>query len=109
MKRVTGVGGIFFKARDEQGMRDWYERHLGITPAPDGHVSFRWRELEDPQREAMTAWDIFPANTTYFDPSRAPFMINYRVANLEELLSALREEGVPVDDRVEEYEYGKFG
>jgi len=109
MKRVTGVGGIFFKSENPENLYQWYERHLGIMREPHGQgASFEWREAEDPQRKGMTVWSIFPRETKYFDPSRANFMINYRVDDLDALLIALKEEGVDVDPRREDYDYGRF-
>ena len=109
MKRVTGIGGIFFKAKDPTRLHDWYHAHLGIAPRADGTVAFEWREKDEPDRVGFTVWSPFPHDTRYFDPSAAPFMINYRVADLDALLAKLRAEGVDVEDRVEEYEYGRFG
>jgi predicted enzyme related to lactoylglutathione lyase len=108
MSRVTGIGGIFFKAQNPDQLQSWYERHLGITPGKDGSVAFPWRDVSDPERKAHTVWAPFPADTSYFEPSRVPFMINYRVENLDKLLGLLREEGVKVDDKREESEFGKF-
>ncbi len=109
MKRVTGIGGIFFKSKDPEGLREWYREHLGIeSDGANGAASFHWREADDPEREGLTVWSAFPDNTSYFDPSKAPFMINYRVANLDWLLAQLREEGVAVDPKIEEYDYGRF-
>ncbi len=109
MKRVTGIGGIFFKTQNPDQMKAWYQEHLGIQPGSDGYVAFRWRETDDPEREGYTAWSLFRDDTSYFDPSPAPFMINYRVADLHGLLDQLRKEGVEVIDKVEEYEFGRFG
>ena len=109
MDRVTGIGGIFIKAKDPERMRDWYRNHLGFPIADWGGVAFEWEETRTPGRRGMTIWNLFPAASTYFDPSSAPFMVNYRVDNLERVLADLRAEGCPVDDRVEESEYGKFG
>lgn len=110
MKRVTGVGGIFFKAKDPMTLSAWYERHLGIKPASEGENSamFKWRDSENPDQEGMTVWSLFPQNTTYFNPSAAPFMVNYRVEDLDGLLDALRAEGVTIDPKREDYEYGRF-
>ena len=114
MERVTGIGGIFFKARDPRQMMAWYSRHLGIGTDPGAdadatYTEFTWREEEPPQRPGSTVWTLFPQDTHYFDPSASPFMINYRVADLDALLAQLCAEGVTVDERVEEYEYGRFG
>jgi predicted enzyme related to lactoylglutathione lyase len=108
MKRVTGLGGLFFKAKDPKAMYQWYEQHLGIKGTPGSGAMFQWRDAEDPSKEGITVWSIFPENTKYFAPSSAPFMMNFCVDNLDELLKALREEGVSVDPKVEEHEYGKF-
>ena len=108
MKRVTGIGGIFFKAKDPEHLKQWYSRHLGIHPKPDGCVSFDWREADQPDQPGRTAWAPFPQDTDYFNPSHAPFMINYLVENLDALLAELRKEGVKVEDKIEEYEYGRF-
>ena len=109
MKRVTGIGGVFFKSQDPKQLKGWYQEHLGITPDKDGYIQFEWREKDDPERVGLTVWEAFPHDTKYFDPSAKPFMVNFRVANLHALLDLLRKEGVQVDDKVEEYEYGKFG
>jgi catechol 2,3-dioxygenase-like lactoylglutathione lyase family enzyme len=109
MARVTGIGGVFFKARDPEGLRAWYRRHLGLDIQPWGGVAFRWRDGEQPGQDGVTVWTIFPSDTNYFAPSDAAFMINYRVANLRSVLDELRAEGCVVDDKIEESEFGKFG
>lgn len=107
--RVTGVGGIFFKSDDPAKLYQWYEQHLGIHPAPDGTgAAFEWRDAEDADIKGMTVWSIFPRNTKYFEPSSSPFMINYRVDDLDALLEALKKEGVQVDPHREDYDYGRF-
>jgi predicted enzyme related to lactoylglutathione lyase len=106
--RVTGIGGIFFKTQHPEKLKTWYCDHFGFVPSSDGSVIFEWHELDDPGRQGYTVWGPFPKNTRYFEPSQAPFMINYRVENLDQLLEQLRSAGVEVDDRVEEYEYGRF-
>lgn len=109
MKRVTGIGGLFFKSKDPHRLKEWYARHLDIKAEDDGTVRFWWRDDENPEDRGCTVWSPFPHNTTYFEPSKASFMFNYRVADLDSLLEQLRKEGVTVEDRVEEYEYGRFG
>jgi len=105
MKRVTGIGGVFFKAKDPDQLREWYRTHLGIESEKWG-CAFQWSD--DPQKDGgCTAWNIFPDSTKYFDPSTQPFMINFRVANLEELVTALRAEGVDVP-KVDDSDFGKF-
>lgn len=107
MKRVTGLGGVFFKADNPEKLYEWYEHHLGLK-REGGGVIFRWRGAEDKKQEGMTVWSIFPRESTYFDPSKAPFMLNYRVENLDAILDALRAEGVTIDPHREDYDYGRF-
>ncbi|MFN8179603.1 MAG: VOC family protein [bacterium] len=109
MPRVTGIGGIFFKARDPDALRAWYRRHLGLDIQEWGGVTFVWNPPDAPAPNGATVWSIFPADTKYFDPSPSPFMINYRVEDLDALLAALRAEGCAVDEKVESTEYGRFG
>lgn len=108
LKRVTGIGGVFFKARDAAALREWYKRHLGIDVQEWGGAALNWKDDPDAQN-GVTAWSIFEDSSKYFQPSPAPFMVNYRVADLAALLAALREEGCQVDDRMDESEFGKFG
>jgi predicted enzyme related to lactoylglutathione lyase len=108
MKRVTGIGGVFFKARDAAKLRAWYEQHLGFKIEDYGGTHFKWRDANDPEKTGSTVWSIFPEDTLYFDPSQKPYMINYRVEDLDALLEQLRDEGVEVEDRIEEQEYGRF-
>jgi predicted enzyme related to lactoylglutathione lyase len=108
MKRVTGIGGIFFKARDPKALGEWYRKHLGIAVEPWGGTAFRW--ADDPRvAQGSTVWSPFEHDTAYFAPSTAGFMINYRVDDLHALLAVLRAEGCAVDDKIEESEFGKFG
>ena len=109
MKRVTGIGGIFFKGRDPQALGAWYKQHLGIDVQDWGGTSFDWTDDEGKPVGGTTAWLIASADSDSFAPSTAPFMVNYRVADLPALLAALREEGCNVEDKLEESEYGKFG
>lgn len=110
MKRVTGLGGVFFKTNDPKKIKEWYEKHLGMKMDAYG-FSFQWKELDKPEAKspAVTAWSPFKDDTTYFKPSAKDYMFNYRVENLEELLKVLREEGVTVVGEMQEYPYGKFG
>jgi len=109
MKRVTGIGGVFFKAKDPERLRVWYQKHLGLEFDANGVVIFGCSVNEEERKTVQTVWSLFPSDTKYFDPSSAPFMINYRVENLAGLLERLRNEGVEVDEGVEEYDYGRFG
>ncbi|MCE4553438.1 VOC family protein [Roseateles cellulosilyticus] len=106
MKRVTGIGGIFFKSRDPKALAEWYRQHLGLDVNDWGGAAFRWA---DDSASGMTLWTPFKEDTGYFAPSDAPFMVNFRVADLHGLLAALRAEGCDVQDKVDESEYGKFG
>ena len=107
MRRVTGIGGIFFKAKDPSALYAWYEKHLGIRQETEGFgVSFQWKDDHD--GSGMTIWSIFKAESKYFDPSPSPFMINFRVDNLDALMEALKSEGVEIDTKRDEADYGKF-
>lgn len=107
--RVTGIGGIFFKSKDPKALAAWYQRHLGIPLEDWGGAVFSWKGPQNPDGVGTTVWSPFKADTTYFAPSEASFMVNYRVADLHALLAVLRAEGVQVDEKVDESEFGKFG
>ena len=107
MKRVTGIGGVFFKAKDPAKLRDWYKTHLGIDVQKFGGATFRWGDSADDPANAKSAWYVGTGSN--FKPSEAPFMINYRVADLRGLLKVLREEGCQVLDKVDESKFGIFG
>ncbi len=109
MKRVTGIGGVFFKAKNPDSLRAWYRRHLGIEVEAWGGHAFRWRSESSPEGNGTTAWAIVSPDSRYFGPRSSPFMINYRVDSLKALLAALRAEGCAVDSDMQESEYGKFG
>jgi predicted enzyme related to lactoylglutathione lyase len=107
MKKVTGLGGVFFKSDDTKGMNDWYAKNLGLPTSTYG-TTFEWRQADDPTKEGSTSWCTFPQDSKYFDPSTKPFMINYRVEDLAALLEELKKENVTIVDEVAEYDYGKF-
>lgn len=109
MNRVTGIGGIFIKAKDPDTLRSWYRKHLGFDIQDWGGVTFLWQPPEKPEPNGATIWNIFPENSDYFDPSVASFMVNYRVEDLASFLAQLRAEGCEVDTKTEESEFGKFG
>ena len=111
MKHITGIGGIFFKANDPAKLAAWYRKHLGLEVEDFGGVIFRENETssEAPKRQSYTVWSPFPADTDYFAPREKPFMITFRVADLDALLAQLRREGVKVDERTEKSEFGYFG
>jgi predicted enzyme related to lactoylglutathione lyase len=105
--RVLGIGGVFLKSQDQDRLSTWYASNLGIEVGPyGGH--FKWRAHDDPGREHLTAWSIFPSTSTYFDPSTAPFMINYIVDDLDALLEKLSRSGVRIDPKREDHDYGRF-
>ncbi|WP_226389432.1 VOC family protein [Penaeicola halotolerans] len=105
MKKVTGIGGVFFKCEDREKMRAWYAEHLGIHSEEWGGV-FEWRDKTNPDIEGYTAWSPFKQETRYFDPSKQDFMINYRVDDLEALAAELKKAGI---EEVGEREYSDFG
>lgn len=107
MKKVTGIGGIFFKSKDPKKITEWYQTHLGLDTNPFG-ATFEWYENKDSDNKAQTQWTPFPENTKYFEPTEQNFMINYRVENLEVLVEELTKAGVTILDKIETYDYGKF-
>jgi catechol 2,3-dioxygenase-like lactoylglutathione lyase family enzyme len=109
MKRVTGIGGIFFKAKNPAALRAWYREHLGIEVHEWGGCPFPWRTDDNPEGNGATIWSVMGADADYFAPSESSFMINYRVGDLHALLAVLRAEGCTVDDKTQESEFGKFG
>ena len=109
MARVTGIGGIFFKAQDPIALRAWYQRHLGVDVKPWGGAAFRWGDAEGRPVNGTTAWSIGSRDSNDYAPSTASFMINYRVDDLDALLAQLRAEGCNVLDQTDSSEFGKFG
>jgi catechol 2,3-dioxygenase-like lactoylglutathione lyase family enzyme len=120
--RVIGIGGIFFKSGDHMQLRNWYAEHLGIDHGSDGAM-FKWMPVPDaappadrsaatestaPGEEHLTIWSIFPAASKYFDPSSAPFMINYIVDDMDAVLARLAGGGVRIDPKREDHDYGRF-
>jgi predicted enzyme related to lactoylglutathione lyase len=109
MKRVTGIGGIFFKAKDPKALQAWYKEHLGVDVQPWGGAAFDWTDDAGKPVGGTTAWNIASMQSDQFAPSTAPFMVNYRVADLDALIKALKGEGCNVLEKVDDSEYGKFG
>jgi catechol 2,3-dioxygenase-like lactoylglutathione lyase family enzyme len=105
--RILGIGGIFFKSADRDQMRAWYAQHLGLADKGSGAM-LPWREHDDPQKEHVTVWSVFPATTDYFGPGNAPFMINYIVDDMDALLDRLKQEGVKIDPKRMDESYGRF-
>jgi len=108
MKRVTGIGGIFFKAKDAPSLQAWYKRHLGIDVQVWGGAAFDWTDAEGKPVAGTTAWSIESQGSDHFAPSSAHFMVNYRVEDLHALVQALKDEGCDVLEKIDESEYGKF-
>lgn len=106
-KRVTGIGGIFFKAKNPKQIREWYKTHLGFETNSYGCV-FEWYQGADSTKKGFSQWSPFSERTKYFEPSTKDFMINYRVENLVDLVEQLKKEGVTVTDTIVSVEYGKF-
>jgi predicted enzyme related to lactoylglutathione lyase len=109
MKRVTGIGGIFFNAKDPVALRAWYQRHLGIDVQAWGGAAFAWADAAGNATTGTTIWSVGAADSNPFAPSTSTFMVNYRVDDLAGLLQALRDEGCNVLDKMDDSEYGKFG
>ena len=107
MKKVTGLGGVFFKCNDPKEMNDWYAKNLGLETSEYG-TTFEWRQADDPSKTGSTSWCAFAQDSKHFDPSTKPFMINYRVENLVALLEELKKDNVTIVDEIAAYDYGKF-
>lgn len=107
MKRVTGIGGIFFKSKDPKALNEWYRTHLGVETSAYG-AQFWWNKQEQSHQDGYTLWNPFPDTTKYFEPSEKEYMINYTVEDLEALVAELRKENVTILDEIAVFEYGKF-
>ncbi|MEY4875027.1 MAG: hypothetical protein RL708_176 [Bacteroidota bacterium] len=107
MKRVTSIGGIFFKCKDPKKIREWYKTHLGLNTNQYGAV-FEWRQATDSTKKGFSQWSPAKESTKYFEPSTKEFMINYRVYNLKVLVDELKKEGVTITDTIQTFDYGKF-
>ena len=113
IKRVTGIGGVFFKSKDPEKLKEWYVKHLGVPLIKEGpnesYVIFNWQEQANEKRKGYTLWGPFKEDTEYMRPSKKEFMFNFTVDNLKDILEILREEGVQVFNEIEENREGKFG
>lgn len=107
MKKVTGIGGIFFKCKEPVKMKEWYAQKLGLVTNEYGSL-FEFRMSDAPHEKAYLQWSTMEENSGHFQPSSKPFMINYRVVHIEKLVEELKADGVEVLDEIESYEYGKF-
>jgi predicted enzyme related to lactoylglutathione lyase len=107
MQKITGIGGVFFKARNPQQLMEWYDRHLGLK-FQNGFIQLKW--ADDPNKTTgSTTLAMFKEDSTYFNPGEKPYMINFRVSDLRTLLTELREKGVTIAGDMQEYDYGRFG
>jgi len=108
MRRVTGIGGVFFKAKDAPALQAWYKRHLGVDVQAWGGAAFDWVDADGKPAGGTTAWLIVPEDSEQFAPGKASFMVNYRVEDLHALVAALKAEGCNVLEKIDDSEYGKF-
>jgi predicted enzyme related to lactoylglutathione lyase len=108
MERVTGIGGVFFKAKDPKALAAWYEKHLGIAFGGQSYATFSWKNDQNPEGIGETVFSFFKQDSDYFAPSTSPFMINFRVKDLDAVLAVLKEEGI-AGEKAPSEEYGKFG
>lgn len=106
-KKVTGIGGLFFKCQSPAEMRNWYKQNLGLVTNEYGSL-FEFRAADNPDKKAYAQWSPMAQNTNYFEPSQKEFMVNFRVENIESLVEELKAADVTVCDEIETYEYGKF-
>ena len=107
MKKVTGIGGIFFKCKDAAAIKEWYKQHLGFNTDQYG-TTFECGSNNASDQKVLTQWSPFSETTKYFEPSVKEFMTNYRVENLVLLVEQLKKDGVTVLDEIETFDYGKF-
>lgn len=107
MKKVKGIGGIFFKCKDPEKVKDWYREHLGMNTDEYG-TNFVSRDDDEPSVKTFLQWSPFSDKTDYFSPGEKDFMINYRVEDLSALIEELKTEGVKIIHEIKEYPYGKF-
>ncbi|HEY7289068.1 MAG TPA: VOC family protein [Vicinamibacterales bacterium] len=105
--RVLGIGGVFFKSANQQQMKDWYAKHLGLADGGHGAM-LPWREKDNPDNEQTTVWSIFPGNTKYFEPGQASFMLNYIVDDLDAVLDRMAKDGARIDPKRQDESYGRF-
>ena len=107
MARVTGIGGVFLRSNDSKALAKWYAEHLGIQLSDFNGTAFQWSD-EIPAGTGMTAWSAFPQDTQYFGEGQQAAMINYRVDDLDTLLTQLAAAGVWIDPKRDDQPYGRF-
>lgn len=103
MERVTGIGGVFFRSRDPDALKKWYDRNLGVDVTPQDYDSPCWRQKEGP-----TVFEPFPADTDYFGDPAKQWMLNFRVRDLDLMVAQLRSAGIEVEVDPEKYPNGRF-
>jgi predicted enzyme related to lactoylglutathione lyase len=108
MQKITGIGGVFFKARDPKSLMEWYHENLGLQ-FQNGFIEFKWSEGQGEKNEGSTTFTLFKEGSDYFNPSDKPFMINFRVSDLRAFLTELGEKGVTIVGEMQEYDFGRFG
>jgi predicted enzyme related to lactoylglutathione lyase len=106
--KILGIGGVFFKSADKPALESWYRERLGIDIVPDQGALFHWRSNDGSDKEHLTVLSIFSDKSKYFDPSKASFMINYIVDDLDAFLAKLEASGVQIDPKRDDYDYGRF-
>jgi catechol 2,3-dioxygenase-like lactoylglutathione lyase family enzyme len=107
-KKVTGIGGVFFRSQNKDQAQEWYRKHLGIDSEPYGCHSYLWRDDEDPDKRGYTVWSPFARDTEYFGSQDQEYMVNYRVEDLVGLLEELKSDGVEIVGELKEEANGKF-
>ena len=107
MKKVSGIGGIFFKCKDPIKIKEWYNEHLGLDAGPYG-ASFEWRQINNPDKKGLTQWNVNTEKAKMYEPGVKDFMINYIVEDLEAMVEQLKNKGVNITDTIEDTDYGKF-
>ncbi|MGH7242991.1 MAG: VOC family protein [Phycisphaerales bacterium] len=108
-QRATGIGGVFFRAKDPAKLGAWYREKLGLPVDESWNgCQFEWRDLKNPKKTGSTVWSAFKADTKYFGSGKQGHMVNYRVADLKKMLAQLKKAGVWIDPKVQDSEYGKF-
>lgn len=109
MEKITGIGGVFFKAKDHKALCKWYDENLGTEFGENTYLDFAWVNQNNPEVPGHTVFSFFEEETKYFTPSVKPFMINFRVKNLDAMMAQLKANGVEVMEKTEDADYGKFG
>jgi len=109
MKRVIGIGGIFFKAKNPKALADWYQKHLGLPIDKSfGGFAFQWNAPSKRPQKGYTIWSPFEEDTEYMKPSNKSYMFNFIVDDLERLMQQLQSENIEQVNQITDTEFGKF-